>query len=125
MLLHREAVPVAHGARTRVCAVGVQNASFACICEVRRQNFVADSPRDSRIFDRKHRLDAFVEVARHPVGAAEIQLGLAAILEEIDAAVFEEAADDAADLDPATESANSGDQRALAAYEQIDVHARL
>src|ERR1700744_5311210 len=125
MLLHRESVPVTHGARTGVCAVGVQNASFACIGQIRRQNLIADPPRDLRILDRKHCLDAFVKVARHPVGAAQVQLGLAAVLEEIDAAVFEETTDDAANLDAAAESADPGNERELPANDQIEVPAPL
>ena len=63
------------------------------------------------------------KIARHPVGAAEINFGLAAILEIEDAAVFQEAPDDAAHANPAADSANARDQRALAAHDQIDLHS--
>src|SRR5579863_4272235 len=94
MLLHRKPVSIPHRARPGVCAIGVQNASFACVGEVRRQNLVADTLAEMRLLERKHRFNAFVEIARHPIGAAEIQLGLAAVLEVIDAAVFQESPDD-------------------------------
>ena len=51
---------------------------------------------EHRIEHRHDRLDPAVEVAAHPVGAADVDLALAAVREHEDARVLEEAADDAA-----------------------------
>ena len=69
--------------------------------------------------------DALVDIALHPIGAAEIDFGFAAVAEDVDAAVLEEAADHAADANPAAESAHSRTQRAGAAHDEFDLHARL
>ena len=47
------------------------------------------------ILDREDDLDPAVEVPLHQVGAAKIDLVLSAVAEVVDAAVLEEAADDA------------------------------
>ena len=51
------------------------------------------------VLDRDHHLDATMEVARHPVGARDVDLVLAAVREVEDAPVLEEAVDDRAHLD--------------------------
>jgi len=49
------------------------------------------------VLDRKQELDAAVEVAVHPVGAGEIEFGVAAVLEIEEPGVFEIAVHNAGD----------------------------
>src|ERR1700716_3634509 len=66
-----------------------------------------------------------MQIARHPVGAAEVDLRLAAVLEIKDSAVLEEPAHDTADADAIADTTNPRPQRANAAHEQINVHSCL
>ena len=66
-----------------------------------------------------------MEIARHPIGAAEENFRLATIFKTEDAAVFEEAADNAAHTNAAADAANAGAQRADAAHEEIDFDSGL
>jgi len=66
-----------------------------------------------------------VEVAGHKVGTAEKNQGVASVGEEVDAAMFEEAIDNAADADVLADSWKSGAQAADAPYEQVDGNAFL
>src|ERR1700716_2311123 len=66
-----------------------------------------------------------MQIARHPVGAAEVDLRLAAVLEVKDAAVLEKPAHDTAHADAVADATNPWPQRADATHEQIDVHACL
>src|SRR6266478_9507041 len=66
-----------------------------------------------------------MQIARHPVGAAQVDLRLAAVLEVIDAAVLEEPAHDTAYADAIADAANPRPQRADAAHQQINIHSRL
>src|SRR4030088_299719 len=66
-----------------------------------------------------------MQIARHPIGAAEVDLRLAAVLEIKDSAVFEKTAHDTAHADAFADATNPRPQRADAAHEQIDVHSCL
>src|SRR5262249_24226005 len=84
------------GLRTGIGTVGAEQAGPGVVAEVRVQDFVKDTPAQIAVFHRKHDFDAFVEIAGHPVGAAEINVRRSSVLEIENAAVFEESADDAA-----------------------------
>ena len=77
-----------------------------------------------RRFDRKSDLDPAIEIARHPVGARQIEIGLAGVLEIVNPAVLEETADNADDADVFTQPGNFRPQAADAPDDQIDFHAR-
>src|SRR5712664_1463052 len=66
-----------------------------------------------------------MQIARHPIGAAQVDLRLAAVLEIKDSAVLEEPPHDTAHADAVADATNSRSQRAYASYEQIDVHTCL
>src|SRR5450432_4242917 len=106
MFLHREAMPVAHRTRARVCPVRSQKSSLASVGQIGVQDLGADALAELGIFHRENHLDAFVEIALHPVGAAQIQLRRAAIFEIINAAVLQETPDDAAHADAAAQPAH-------------------
>ena len=71
----------------------------------------------------RHEFDAVVEIPRHPVGGREEDVLLAAVIEAEDAAVFEEAADDAAHADVFADVLESGAQHADAAHDEVDFDA--
>ena len=64
------------------------------------------------VLDRREHLDPPVEVARHQVGAAEVDGGRVARVEPVDAAVLEEAADDRPHADRLGEPLDAGAQHA-------------
>jgi hypothetical protein len=59
------------------------------------------------MFDREAHLHTVIEVARHPIGSPHIDLFRSAV-GEIDAAVLQEAADDAPHPYAIADAANSG-----------------
>src|ERR1035438_9521372 len=121
MLLHGKAMPVAHRTRAGVCAVRAQKSSLAGIGQIRGQNLGANTLAKQRVFDWENYLDSFVKISLHPVGAAQVQLGLCAIFEIIDTAVLQKTPDDAAHTDAAAQPTHAGNERALAAHDQIDL----
>ena len=66
-----------------------------------------------------------MQIARHPIGAAQVDFRLAAVLEVKDAAVLEEPAHNTAHADAVADAANPRPQRADAAHEQFNVHSCL
>ena len=66
-----------------------------------------------------------MQIARHPVGAAQVNFLVAAVLEVINPAVLQESPYDAAHLDAIAHPAYPGIQRADAAHDQLNLHARL
>ena len=73
-------------------AIGVAQQHFQyCIAKQLTQRGIVHRAEDR---------DAAIEVARQQIGAAEGELGRAAVLEVVDARVAEELADDRADVDP-------------------------
>src|SRR5438309_6212177 len=80
---------------------------------------------EQRVFQRKHDFHTLVEIAGHPVGAAEIDLFLAAVGEMENATVLEKAAHNAAHANTVTNPAHAGTESAHAPDDQIDIHSRL
>ena len=72
------------------------------------QDLVAKSLRCTGGGHGKDHLAAFVEVPRHPVGAAGKDLRLAAVLEPEDAAVLKKTPHDGDDLDLLAHAGNAG-----------------
>ena len=78
-----------------------------------------------RVADGEDDFAALEEVARHPVGGAEIDFVVAAVGEVEDAGVLEEAADDGADADALGQALDAGAQDAEAADDEVDLDAGL
>src|SRR4029077_442886 len=78
-----------------------------------------------RVLEREQDFHALMQIARHPIGAAEVDFRLAAVLEVKDTAVLKEPPHDTAHANAVADAANSRPQRANAAHEQIDVHSGL
>ncbi len=92
---------------------------------IRRQNLVVNARAGRRIAHREDHLAALEEVARHPVGRAEIDFVVAAVGEVEDARVLQEAADDGAHADAFRQAFDAGPQDAEAANDQVDLDSRL
>ena len=112
------------GTGARVAPVG---AEIPRLHVVRRAHVEAlDEPRaHGGVLDGHHHLDPAMEVARHPVGAGEVHLVLAAVGELEHAPVLEVAVDQRAHLDGLGDLGDPRPQAADAADEQRDLHARL
>src|SRR2546421_12505971 len=85
--------------------------------------FADDAALESGVEHREAELDAPEEIARHPVGAREVHVLGAAVLEIKDSRVLEEAPDDRAHADVVRQSLDARAQRADAAHDEIDLHA--
>src|ERR1700722_4310018 len=94
--------------RPDVFAIGTQNARFFGIGQVGSDHVGHDLAAERRVLDSKHDLDTLVEIALHPVRAAEEDFRLAPVAERKDATVLEKPADDAAHVYFATDAANTG-----------------
>ena len=78
-----------------------------------------------RVGDGKHDLHPEIQVARHQVGAAQVDLFAAIVEKIIDAAVLEEAAHDADHANIPAEPLHTSDQAADPPDEQVHFHAGL
>jgi hypothetical protein len=78
-----------------------------------------------RLLDRRDRLDAPVEVARHPVGRADVDLLLAAVEKVVRPTVLQEPAHDADHADGLADTRQTGPQAADAADDEVHRHACL
>ena len=113
-----------------VGAVGSQVPALLAVLQVGHHDLVEDLAVDGGVFDGHQRFHPPVHVARHPVGRADEHLGMArrqpvAVAEADDAAMLEEAADDALDPDVLRQARHAGAQAADAADHQVDLHPGL
>src|SRR5689334_15978393 len=111
-------------------AVGEKFPALLVVMHVGHHDLAHDLLMHGRVLDRDQGLDAAMQVARHPVGGSDIDPGArmrqaVACAEADDAAVLEEAADDALDADILGETRNAGPQAADAAHHEIDLDASL
>src|SRR3989454_1204145 len=113
------------GGASAVGAVGEQLAHLDGV----REDGLQDVPHDARlkrwILDREERFDPSPEVARHPVGAGQKDLGIAAVLEVENAAVLEVLVHDARDPDGLRNARKPGTQAADAPDHELDGDAAL
>src|SRR5215475_10354031 len=114
MFLSRKTVAVADGTWPRVATVRLEQACLPCVGKIGGEHFIANAFTELRVLDGKQDFDAGIKIALHPIGAAEIEIGIPAIFEIKDAAVFQEAANHAADSDAAADAAQTGNEGTLA-----------
>src|SRR5690606_32234139 len=107
-----------------VGAVGLQVPGLAVVGEADLEHRL-QALLEERVQHRRDDLDAAVEVARHPVGGAEVVLRRAAVAEHPDARVLEEAPDDAHHADALGEAGDARAQATDAAHDEIDLDAGL
>ena len=105
---------------TCVEAVRAQEAGFDVVGQVGRDDGFDELAAKLGVEDGEDDLDAPVQVAGHEVGTAEKNQWIAAVGEEIDPAVFEEAVDNTADADAFADPREPGAQTADASDQKID-----
>src|SRR5579871_3113050 len=86
-LLRATAVLSLNRMAANIAPIGLEVPRLAIVCKEEAQNVVSEDPAIFRLLDRHDHFDTPVEVARHPVGAADIDLPLAIILKIEDAAM--------------------------------------
>ena len=102
-----------------------EKTGFDVIGEVARNNDFEKLSSKFLIENRENDFDAAVEIARHEIGAPKIDVGVAPVVENIDAAVFEEAIDDTSNGDGITEARNAWAEATDATNEELDGDALL
>ena len=128
--MRRKRVGTIAGRIAGIGAVGAQIPALRLILEIGDHDLVQHLLMHGRIVDRNQGLDAAVEVARHPVRRGDVDLGLRrrqsmTRAEADDAAMLEEAADDALYPDVLGQAGHARPQAADAAHDELDLHARL
>ena len=111
--------PVAAG----VVAVGLEHPRPSIIAQLHLQHRLANVGSDRLLFDREDNLDAAVQVARHQIGTAQVHFRITAVLKVVDAAVLQEAPDNADHADVLADTGQTGPQTADAAHNQIHLYA--
>src|SRR5580700_3839570 len=130
-LLGVEAESIARGGElTRlvspnVIAIGEQDSRFFRVDEVGRDHLVENLTAKRGILQAKHHFHAFVNVALHPIGATQIDFRVSTVAESEDAAVFQEAPNDASNANAAADAANTRAQSASSAHDQFNLDAGL
>src|SRR5229473_1798572 len=124
----REAVFL--GGDPRIRAVRRQVPALQRIAQIGHHDLVEDLAMHGHILDRHQRLDAPIEIARHPVGRADEHLGLVrrqpvAVAEADDPAMFEKASDDALDPDIVRHSGNARPQATDPTHHEVDADPAL
>ena len=77
------------------------------------------------ILDGEDKLDAAIQITRHPVGTAHVDARITAVFKAEDAAVLEELTDNAHNCDVVAHAGNAGDQTADAANDHADLYTGL
>jgi len=111
--------------RTGIEAVGAKEASLGVIGQVGGLDPIEDLASDFGVENGEDHLHASMEVARHEIGAAEVDERVTIVMEDVDPAVLEEAVDNAANADVFAEAGDAGPEAADAADDHVDGDALL
>ncbi len=96
-------------AGANIAAVGQEESRLRRVSQIGFEHFAEYLVAEFRIAQVIHHFDALVDIALHPVRAAQIDFRLSGVSENKDTAVLEESSDHAADADAAADSrANRG-----------------
>jgi len=120
LLLHSVASCTFVSGRSGVESVRAKVTGLGVVGQVGGHDPIEDVAADVGIEDRKDHLDPAVKVAGHEVGAAEVDQGIAVVVEDVNAAVLEKAVHDAADADVFTEAGDAGAEAADASDDHVD-----
>ena len=82
----------------------IEKAGFDVIGEVAWNDDFEKLSANFLIENGENNFDAAVKIPRHEIGAPKIDVGIAPVVKDIDAAVFEETIDDASDGDVLAEA---------------------
>ena len=108
MLLDGEAFCAAHMRGSRAFTIGTEHAPLAIVRKIGRQYSLANALSQLRIFQGKERFNTLVQVTQHPVRVSQIDFAVPTIFKIKDAAVFQEAANNASYPDAAAEAPAQG-----------------
>ena len=103
----------------------MKEAGFDVIREVSWDNDLEELAAKFDIENGENDFDSAVEITRHEIGAAEVNMGISGVVKNVDAAVFEEAIDDTSNGDVITEARNAGAEATDATNEELDGDALL
>ncbi len=104
--------------------LGVEQARLDVVFELQLHH-VLDLAHELAVKDGEAGLDAVIEVAHHPVGRGEVELLVAAVVEQEHAGVLEEAIDDADGADVFAQARHARHERADGPGDDVDADARL
>jgi len=125
LILNAVAGSAFRAGRTGIEAVGSEEARCGVIGQVGGLDPVEDLASDFGVENGEDHLDAAMEIAGHKIGAAEVDEWITVVVKDIDAAVFEETVDDAADADVFAEAGDAGPEAADPANDHVDGDALL
>ncbi len=80
----------------------MKEAGFDVIREVSWDNDLEELAAKFDIENGENDFDSAVEITRHEIGAAEVNMGISGVVKNVDATVFEEAIDDTSNGDVIT-----------------------
>src|SRR6266446_2527787 len=129
-MVRRKRIGSIEGGIAQIGTVGAQIPALRLILQIGDHDLAHHLLMHRWIVDWNHGFDAALEVPRHPIGRADVDLGLRrrqsmAGAEASDAAVLEEAPDNALYTDVIRKSGHARTQAANAAHHEIDLHAGL
>ena len=113
------------GSGALITAVGLHEVGVDIVLQITLEDVLPQIAGMLRVGYGEHHLDPVIQVARHQVGAAQVDLVMTIVEKIVDAAVLKEAAHDADHADIPAEPLHPGDQAADAADEQVHFHAGL
>src|SRR5215467_1284771 len=102
-------MPVPDRAWYGVGSIASKQPRLARVTQVGGKNFRSNPLPKFRVFQRKQNLNSLVEIARHPVRAAQINVWRTAVFEVEDAAVLQKTPNDAAHSNAAANSSQPRD----------------
>src|SRR5262245_45886248 len=113
------------GGQSPVAAVTQHFPGLAIVCEIGGENLVTQVLNQFRALDREQRFNTVVQIARHEVGAAQVNFLLAAVAKIENAAVLEESSDNAHHANILANAFQSWPQATDAAHDEVHLHAGL
>ena len=111
--------------RMHVGAVRLQQTRLRVVSQIGLQYLAADTVLQHWVLNGKDGLHAFVQISRHPIGAAQIDFLFAAIGKVKYPLVFQKASHNAAHADVIADTAHSRSQSAYPTHDEIDLNPRL
>ena len=98
----------------------MKEAGFDVIREVSWDNDIEELAAKFDIENGENDFDSAVEITRHEIGAAEVNMGISGVVKNVDAAVFEEAIDDTSNGDVITEARDAWAQATNSTNQELD-----
>src|SRR5215831_14136498 len=106
--------------QTPITPIRLEFPGLDAVVQKIRQNFVDHLLTQWQRLHRERQFDASQKIARHPIGTGKIKIRLPIVLEEKNAAVLQESADNADYPNILAQPRNFGTQTANATHDEID-----